>query len=144
MILTHSDGEAKICQALERGARGYLLLGCSLPDLVRGIRAVHDGSVAVGPLVARRIAEKMNQEALTAREEATLRQMMMGLGNRQIAQRLSVTEETVKTYVKAILGKLKATSRTEAVAIAQRRGILAEESERQAAPLRLSGVEAGA
>jgi two-component system response regulator DesR len=131
VILTHSDSEAKICQALERGARGYLLLGCSLADLVGGIRAVHDGGVVVGPLVARRIAEKMKQRALTTREEATLRQMMVGLSNKQIAQRLTVTEGTVKTFVKAILGKLKATSRTEAVAIAQRRGLLAEEGERK-------------
>jgi DNA-binding NarL/FixJ family response regulator len=131
VILTHSDGEAKICQALERGARGYLLLGCSLPDLVGGIRAVHHGGVAVGPLVARRIAEKMKQQALTAREEATLRQMMVGLSNKEIGQRLTVTEGTVKTYVKGILSKLKARSRTEAVAIAQRRGLLAGEGERK-------------
>jgi DNA-binding NarL/FixJ family response regulator len=141
VILTHSDGEAMICQALERGARGYLLLGCSLPDLVGGIRAVHDGGVAVGPLVARRIAEKMKQKALTGREEATLRLMMVGLSNKRIAQKLAVTEGTVKAYVKSILGKLKAMSRTEAAAIAQRRGILPEENARHAVPLRLPGVE---
>jgi DNA-binding NarL/FixJ family response regulator len=129
VILTHNDSEAKICHALERGARGYLLLGCSLRDLLGGIRSVHSGGVAVGALVAHRIAEQMKQEALTAREEATLRQMMVGLSNKKIAQKLTVTEGTVKTYVKAIFGKLKARTRTEAVAIAQRRGILREEHE---------------
>src|SRR6266404_3922507 len=64
MILTHSDSEAQICRALERGARGYLLLGCSPEDLVEGIRSVYQGGVAFGPLVARRIAENMTQQAL--------------------------------------------------------------------------------
>lgn len=130
VILTSSDSEARICHALERGARGYLLLGGSLQDLVDGIRSVHDGGVAVGPLVASRIAEKMNQQALTAREEAVLRLMMLGLSNKRIAVKLTVAEGTVKTHVKSILGKLNAACRTEAVAIAQRRGILPDGRER--------------
>jgi DNA-binding NarL/FixJ family response regulator len=125
LILTHNDSEARICHALEQGARGYLLLGCSLKDLLAGLRSVHAGHIALGPLVASRIAERMKQQALTRREGDILRQMMLGLSNKKIALELMMAVGTVKTHVKSILRKLEATSRTEAVAIAQRRGILA-------------------
>lgn len=128
LILTHNDGEAEICRALERGARGYLLLGCSPEDLVAGIRSVYQGGVAFGPLVARRIAENMSQRALTARQESVLRQLMLGMSNKRIAVKFALTEGTVKTHVKSILAKLKAASRTEAIAIAHRRGLLPYET----------------
>ena len=129
MILTHSDSEAKISHALEQGARGYLLLGCSLQELIDGLRSVHVGGIALGPLVATRIADWMKQQALTTREADILRQMMLGLSNKGIAKKLTLAVGTVKTHVKSVLEKLGAASRTEAVAIAQRRGILREESE---------------
>jgi DNA-binding NarL/FixJ family response regulator len=129
MILTHSDSEAKICRALEQGARGYLLLGCSLNELITALRSVNAGGLALGPLVASRMAEWMKQQALTRREEDILRQVMLGLSNKGIARKLTVAVGTVKTHVKAILRKLDATSRTGAVAVAQRRGILREECE---------------
>ena len=127
MILTHNDSEAKICHALEQGARGYLLLGCSLKDLMDGLRSMHLGGIALGPLVAIRIADSMKQQALTRREEDILAQMMVGLSNKGIASKLALAVGTVKTHVKSILRKLDAASRTEATAIAQRRGILHEE-----------------
>jgi two-component system NarL family response regulator len=129
VILTHSDSQAKICHALERGARGYLLLGCALRDLLDGLRSVGVGGLAIGPVVAQRVAEWMKHRALTRREEEILRQMMLGLSNKGIAMQLNVAVGTVKTHVKSILDKLDAASRTEAVAIAQRRGILQEEHE---------------
>jgi DNA-binding NarL/FixJ family response regulator len=129
VILTHSDSEAKICHALERGARGYLLLGGTLKDLLDGLRSVRGGGTAIGPLVAHRVAEWMKHRALTRREEEILRRMMLGLSNKGIAIQLNVAVGTVKTHVKSILDKLDAASRTEAVAIAQRRGILQEERE---------------
>ena len=129
VILTHSDSQAKVCHALERGAYGYLLLGCSIQDLLDGLRSVCAGRVAIAPLVAQRVAEWMNHRALTRREEEILRQMMLGLSNKGIATRLNVALGTVKTHVKSVLDKLDAASRTEAVAIAQRRGILQEESD---------------
>jgi DNA-binding NarL/FixJ family response regulator len=129
VVLTHSDSEAKISHALELGARGYLLLGCSVQDLIDGLRSVHFGGLALGPLVASRIADWMTQQALTEREGDILRQMMLGLSNKAIARKLTLAVGTVKTHVKSVLCKLDAASRTEAVAIAQRRGILREESE---------------
>jgi DNA-binding NarL/FixJ family response regulator len=127
MILTHSHSETNICNALKQGIRGYLLLGCSLEDLIQGIRSMHIGGTALDPLVASRIAERMQQQALTKREEDILGQIMLGLCNKKIASNLTLAVGTVKTYVKSILRKLDAASRTEAVAIAQRRGILGEE-----------------
>ena len=129
VILTHSDSESQICRALERGVRGYLLLGCSPGQLVEGIRSVYEGGVALGPLVACRLAESMKQQPLTAREEGVLRQLMLGLSNKGIADKFALAEGTVKAHVKSIFAKLSATSRTEAIAIAHRRGLLACESE---------------
>jgi DNA-binding NarL/FixJ family response regulator len=127
MILTHNNSETNICHALKQGVRGYLLLGCSLQDLIQGIRSMHIGGIALDPLVASRIAERMEQRALTRREEDILGQIMLGLSNKRIASNLTLAVTTVKTHVKSILRKLDAASRTEAVAIAQRRGILGEE-----------------
>ena len=132
VILTDSDGEAKICRAFAQGVRGYLLLGCSLEDLMAGIRSVHEGGVAVTPRVASRIAESLNQATLTARELSVLRQMTLGQSNRRIAQEFGLAEGTVKTHVKSILSKLNAGNRGEAVAITRRRGILPDEVEWQA------------
>jgi DNA-binding NarL/FixJ family response regulator len=129
MILTHSDSEAKICHALEQGARGYLLFGCSLQDLAAGLRSVYLGGIALGPLVASRIADRMKQQALTRREGDILRHMMLGMSNKAIASKLTLAVGTVKTHVKSVLEKLDASSRTQAVSIAQRRGILREDDE---------------
>jgi DNA-binding NarL/FixJ family response regulator len=100
VILTHSDGEARIRDALEQGARGYLLLGCSLRDLFDALRSVRAGGLAIGPLVAARVAEWMTQRALTRREGDILRQMMLGRSNKHIAMALNVAIGTVKTHVK--------------------------------------------
>jgi DNA-binding NarL/FixJ family response regulator len=129
MILTHGDSEAKICHALEQGARGYMLMGCSLTDLTAGLRSMYMGGIALGPLVASRIADRMKQQALTRRETDILRHMMQGMSNKAIASRLALAVGTVKTHVKSVLEKLDATSRTQAVSIAQRRGILRDDAE---------------
>jgi two-component system NarL family response regulator len=129
MILTPSDSEAKICHALEQGARGYLLFGCSLQDLSDGLRSICLGGIALGPLVASRIADRMKQQALTRREGDILRHMMLGMSNKAIASKLTLAVGTVKTHVKSVLEKLDASSRTQAVSIAQRRGILREDDD---------------
>jgi DNA-binding NarL/FixJ family response regulator len=125
VVFTNHDSEAKICRALESGARGYLLYGVGVPELLEGIRSVHGGGVALSPLVAARITNRIQGEPLTAREKAVLEQLMLGLRDKMIARRLSVGVGTVKTHVKSILEKLGAGSRTAAVIAAQRRGLLA-------------------
>jgi DNA-binding CsgD family transcriptional regulator len=105
------------------------LPGDSLQELIEALRSVSGGGLALGPLVSSRIADWMKQKALTQREEDTLRLLMLGLSNKGIARKLTLKVGTVKTHVKAILRKLDVKSRTEAVAIAQRRGILPEEDD---------------
>ena len=124
VIFTNHESEAKICRALKSGARGYLLYGGGLPELFEGIRSVRGGGVALSPLVAARITNRVKGETFTAREKAVLEQLMLGLSNKAIARRLNVCVGTVKTHVKSILKKLDADSRTAAVVTAQRRGLL--------------------
>lgn len=124
MILTNIDSEADIWQALQYGVRGYLLFGCGLKELVDGVRSVHAGATVLAPLAAGRIADRMKSRALTTREEDTLHGMMLGFSNKRIALQLDLAVGTVKTHIKSILEKLDATNRTEATAIARRRGIL--------------------
>ena len=129
IILTDRDSQSSICHALELGAWGYLLLGCSVADLVNGIRMVHGGTRALGPLVAARIAARLTLPLLTNRENEVLGQIVLGLGNKSIASELCLSVGTVKAHVKSILAKLGAVSRTHAVAMARRYGILPEEAE---------------
>jgi DNA-binding NarL/FixJ family response regulator len=140
VILTNIDSEAKICHAVEQGARGYLFLDCGLQDLLDSLRSVHAGGIALAPLAAARVADRMQQQVLTSREGEVMRQLVMGLSNKAIASRLTVAEGTVKTHVKSILRKLDATSRAGAVAIAQRRGLLDEECGWPEQSLRKIGV----
>jgi DNA-binding NarL/FixJ family response regulator len=124
MIFTSCDSEAKICRAIETGAKGYLLHGIGLTELFEGIRTVCSGGVALSPKVAMRITSRIRGGILTARERSVLEQMMLGLSNKAIAHRLNVCVGTVKTHVKSIMAKLGADSRTAAVVMAQSRGIL--------------------
>lgn len=126
VIFTERDSEASICHALERGARGYLLVGCGVAEVAAAIRMVHKGECALAPLVASRLAEQARGGKLTPSELDILWQLSFGLSNKEIARATSRTMETVKTHVKTIFRKLNACSRTQAVMIARRRGILAE------------------
>jgi DNA-binding CsgD family transcriptional regulator len=96
--------------------------------------------VAVGPLVVTRMADWMKQQTLTRRQEEILRQLMLGFSNKIIARKLALAIGTVKSHVKAIMQKLDAKSRTEAAAIAQRRGILEEEYEYPPLEVRPAGI----
>jgi DNA-binding NarL/FixJ family response regulator len=127
VIFTERDSEASICHAMEQGARGYLLLGCSLADVATAIRTVHKGGRAVAALVASRITERIGWEKLTRCELDILRLLLSGLRNKEIARATSRAPETVKSHVKAIFRKLDARSRMHAVMVARRRGILPEE-----------------
>ena len=124
LVLTTFEGDVEIQRALQAGARGYLLKSMPPGELLAGIREVHAGKKRIAPEVAAHLAEHMGEEALTARELEVLQQVAGGNRNRDIAGRLFITEETVKVHVKHIMEKLGAKDRTEAVAIALRRGII--------------------
>jgi DNA-binding NarL/FixJ family response regulator len=124
VVLTTFEGDAEIQRALAAGARGYLLKSTPPRELLEAIRQVHAGRKRIPPEVAARLAEHLGDEALTPREIEVLRQVAGGSRNRQIAERLFISEETVKVHVKHIMDKLGASDRTEAVAVAVRRGII--------------------
>ncbi|MGA2903100.1 MAG: response regulator transcription factor [Candidatus Korobacteraceae bacterium] len=124
IMLTTSEGDVEIQRALEAGARGYMLKSMPPKDLVEAIRQVHAGKKRIPPAIAAHLAEHYSDEALTAREIEVLQQISGGNRNRDIAERLFISEETVKVHIKHIMDKLGASDRTQAVAIAVRRGII--------------------
>jgi len=124
IMLTTFEGDVEIQRSLEAGARGYLLKSMPPSELLDVIRQVHSGKKRIPPRIASQLAEHMGDEALTEREVAVLREVAGGNRNRDIAQKLCISEETVKVHVKHIMEKLGASDRTEAVAIGVRRGII--------------------
>jgi DNA-binding NarL/FixJ family response regulator len=124
VILTTFEGDVEIQRALEAGARGYLLKTMPPGELVEAIRQVHAGKKRIPPAVAAQLAEHVSDEALTPREIEVLRHIAQGNRNKDIGERLFISEETVKVHVKHVMDKLGASDRTEAVAIAIRRGII--------------------
>jgi DNA-binding NarL/FixJ family response regulator len=124
IILTTSEGDVEVQRALEAGARGYLLKSTPARDLVEVIRQVHAGKKQIPAEVAAQLAEHMGDENLTNREVEILQQVAAGYRNRDVAERLSISEETGKSHLKHIMEKLNARDRTQAVAVAVRRGII--------------------
>jgi DNA-binding NarL/FixJ family response regulator len=123
MLTTHA-GDVQISRALKAGARAYLLKGSLRKELLETIRAVHAGQKRLSSEVATEIAEHVTDDALTPREVDVLRLVAGGNANKQIAAKLSLTEETVKSHMRNILGKLGANDRTHAVTIGLKRGII--------------------
>jgi DNA-binding NarL/FixJ family response regulator len=124
IVLTTFEGDVEIQRALEAGARGYLLKSMPPKELLEGIRQVHAGKKRIPPEIVAHLAEHLSDETLTSREVEVLREVAGGNRNRDIAERLFISEETVKVHVKHVMEKLGASDRTEAVAIAIRRGII--------------------
>jgi DNA-binding NarL/FixJ family response regulator len=124
IILTTHAGDVQVSRALKAGARAYLLKGSLRNELMETIRAVHAGQKRVSSEVAAEIAAHSTDQALTPREVDVLRLVAKGQANKEIAAQLSLTEETVKTHIRNILGKLEANDRTHAVAIGIKRGII--------------------
>ena len=124
IMLTTFEGDVEIQRALQAGARGYLLKNMPPSEILDVIRQVHTGKKRVPPAVAAQLAEHMSDEELTAREVEVLRTVAGGNRNRDIADLLSISEETVKVHIKHIMDKLGAKDRTQAIAIAVRRGII--------------------
>jgi DNA-binding NarL/FixJ family response regulator len=124
IMLTTFEGDVEIQRALEAGARAYLLKSMPPKELVEVIRQVHAGKKRVPPQLAAQLAEHISDEPLTSREIEVLSQIAEGNRNRDIGEKLFITEETVKVHIKNIMGKLGASDRTQAVGIAIRRGII--------------------
>ncbi len=124
IVLTTYAGDVQILRALKAGAQGYLLKSTLHKELLQTIRAVHAGKKALSPEASYEIAEHATDDALTPAEIAVLRLIAAGNANKQIADRLSITEETVKSRVKNILSKLGANDRTHAATIGLKRGII--------------------
>ena len=124
IVLTSYAGDVQVSRALRSGARGYLLKDMLRKELLETIRAVHAGHKRLSTDVAAEIAEHAVDHVLTPREIDVLRLIAVGKANKEIAAHLSLTEDTVKGYVKNILAKLGVNDRTYAVTIGLRRGII--------------------
>jgi two-component system NarL family response regulator len=124
VVLTTYDGDEDIYRALRAGAMAYVLKDAEVEELFRTARAVFAGRTCIPPAVASKLAERTRGVHLTPRELEVLRLMVVGRSNSVIAQTLFVAESTVKTHINSILAKLGAEDRTEAAAIALRRGIV--------------------
>lgn len=133
IIYTSHEEERRILQAAELGIEGYLLKGCGRRELVKAIQTVHRGGTALESAVASKIMKHMNRRSrntrtdsirFSKREKQVLQLLAGGKTNRAISKQLFISESTVKFHMHAILDKLDATNRTEAVSIAARHGII--------------------
>ena len=124
IVLTTYAGDVQILRALKAGAQAYLLKNTLHKELLETIRAVYAGKKTLSPEVSYQVAEHAADDSLTPAEIAVLRLIAAGNANKQIADQLSITEETVKSRVKNILSKLGANDRTHAAMIGLKRGII--------------------
>lgn len=128
LILTDDDSEVSIRRAVELGIGGYLPLSSGVESVVHAVRCIHNGGTAIAPHVMTKMAMSLRSRPLTEREIEVLSLIMQGLPDKAIARRLERSVGTAKSHVKAILMKLEASSRVEAVAVARRRGLVSEKS----------------
>jgi len=124
IMLTTFAGDVEIQRSLAAGARAYVLKSMPPKELVEVIRQVSTGKKRIPAEIAAHLAEHYSDEALTGREIEVLKQIANGNRNRDIAEKLFITEETVKVHIKHLMEKLGASDRTKAVAIGVRRGII--------------------
>jgi two-component system NarL family response regulator len=124
VVLTTFDGDEDIYRALQAGAKGYLLKGMSVEELIEAIRSVYEGRSRIPSAIAEKLAEGMGTPRLTKSELKVLQRIAEGRSNKEIGTDLFVTEATVKTHVNSLLAKLRVNDRTQAVTAALQRGIL--------------------
>jgi len=123
IVLTTYEGDAHALFALKAGAVGYLLKSALRKDLLETIRAVHAGGHHVEPKIAQELAAHAAQEPLNEREIAILKLVSVGKSNKEVGRQLSLSEDTVKAYLKSAFAKLDVNDRTHAVTVAVRRGL---------------------
>lgn len=124
IILSSYEGDADIRAGLKAGAKAYLLKGMESKELLDEIRLIHAGKKRMHPTVAAKLGEFVNEDSLTSREIEVLKLVADGNSNKEIAQLLFISDDTVKMHVRNILSKLGAGDRTQAVTTALRRGIV--------------------
>lgn len=128
VVLTAFDTDERIVGSLQAGAQGYLLKGAPRAEIFAAIRTVSAGGALIPPVVASKLLRQVraaeSPDALTARESEVLSLVASGLANKEIAARLSISERTVKFHVSAVLSKLGAKNRTQAVRLARETGIV--------------------
>jgi len=131
IILTVHDGDEYVYRALRAGARAYLLKDAAGEELIEAVRQVGGGKRLLAPAAAARLAERVAGSELTQREQSVLTILVEGRSNAAIGRELGITESTVKAHVNNILGKLGVRQRTEAAAVAVRRGLVTPPAEQR-------------
>jgi two-component system NarL family response regulator len=124
VVLTTYDADEDIARALQAGAKAYILKDISADALVACVRDVLAGKTYLAPAAAAKLAERVTQVQLTPRELAALRLLANGHSNKEIATALEISERTVKSHLAHLFEKLQVTSRTEAVRVSTRRGLV--------------------
>jgi DNA-binding NarL/FixJ family response regulator len=124
VVLTTYDADEDIARALQAGAKAYILKDIAADALVACVRAVLAGKTYLAPAAAAKLAERVTQVQLTPRELAAMRLVAKGQSNKEIAVALDISERTVKSHLAHLFEKLQVTSRTEAVRVATRRGLV--------------------
>ena len=124
IVLSTYSGDVQVLQAIKAGARGYIVKGHVHRELLEAIRSVHAGHKRIPPEIAAELAEHAADDSLSSREIDVLRLIAAGNANKQIADKLSIEETTVKSHISSILSKLSANDRTHAVTIGLQRGII--------------------
>jgi DNA-binding NarL/FixJ family response regulator len=124
LVLTTYEGDEDIFQAMQAGARGYLIKGMSQESLIQGIRAVHAGRRFLPQEIREKLSARNPRDTLSERESEVLGLLAQGMSNKTIASTLGVTERTIKTHVGVVLACLGAEDRTQAVLFAIQRGLV--------------------
>lgn len=126
IVMTTYETEEDVRRALQAGAKSYLVKGALPEQILETVRRVAAGEALVSSRIASMLTESLGRAKLSARELQVLRQLAEGNSNKEIGQTLKITEHTAKAHVKSILAKLGAVGRTEAIAIARKRGLIRE------------------
>jgi two-component system, NarL family, response regulator len=126
IVMTTYETEEDVRRALQAGAKGFLVKGALPEQILETVRRVAGGEALVPAKIASMLTESLSHPELTARELQVLRQLATGQSNKEIGEKLKITEHTVKAHDKSILVKLGAIGRTEAIAIATKRGLIRE------------------